>query len=90
MLWIKEVLEKNFSGIPYCTFVFGSQANKALLKRSDIDVGIIAENKITPQQLSKISAEIEDLPMLYKVDLVNFEDTDSGFRAIAIQNIELL
>ena len=90
MHWIKEILDKNLSDVSYRAFVFGSQANKAVLKKADIDVGIIADDMITSLQLSNIHAEIEKLPMLYKIDLVNFKDTDANFRTIAMQNIESL
>jgi predicted nucleotidyltransferase len=89
LLWIKEVLDKNLSGISFDAFVFGSQANKTSLIRSDIDVGIIAEG-ITAYHLSKINAAIEELPMLYKIDLVNFNEVDAQFKSIALKNVEKL
>jgi predicted nucleotidyltransferase len=88
--WLKEILDKNLSGISYNAFIFGSQANKAVLSRSDIDVGIMSEDKITAFQFSKINEDIENLPMLYKVDLVNFKEVDPQFKSIALKNIERL
>jgi predicted nucleotidyltransferase len=88
--WLKEVLDKNLSGISYNAFIFGSQANKASLTRSDIDIGIMTDEKLTSQQLSKINADIEELPMLYKIDLVNFNEVDSGFKSVALKNVERL
>ena len=90
IFWLKEVLRSNLNGIRYNAFIFGSQANKPALIRSDIDLGIIAEDEISNLQLSKIQAAIEDLPMLYKVDLVNFKDVDEQFRTIALKNVEAL
>ena len=87
--WLKEILDKNLSGISYNAFIFGSQANKTSLIRSDIDVGIIAED-ITAYQLSKINAAIEELPMLYKIDLVNFMEVDAQFKSVALKNVEKL
>jgi len=87
ILWLKEILDKNLSGVSYHAFIFGSQANKASLIRSDIDVGIIADG-ITSYQLSKINAAIEELPMLYKIDLVNFNEVDARFKSVALKNIE--
>jgi DNA polymerase sigma len=87
--WLKVILSKNLDGISYSAFIFGSQANKMFLSRSDIDIGIISE-KITTYQLYQINAEIEELPMLFKIDLVNFNEVDSQFKAIALRNIELL
>jgi DNA polymerase sigma len=87
LLWLKEILDKNLSGVSYHAFIFGSQANKTSLIRSDIDVGIIADS-ITSYQLSKINAAIEELPMLYKIDLVNFNEVDARFKSVALKNIE--
>jgi len=88
--WLKEILEKNLQGITFNAFIFGSQANQATLTRSDIDVGIQSDEWITPLQLSNIIGEIEQLPMLYRIDLVNFKEVDDQFKAIALQNTERL
>jgi predicted nucleotidyltransferase len=90
LLWIKEVIDKNLSGISYNAFIFGSQANKISLSRSDIDVGIMTDDTITSFQLSNINADIEQLPMLYKIDMVNFKEVDERFKSVALKNIERL
>ncbi|MGZ3778707.1 MAG: nucleotidyltransferase domain-containing protein [Mucilaginibacter sp.] len=90
LLWIKQVLDKNLSGISYSAFIFGSQANRTSLIRSDIDIGIVADAEITSWQLSKIIGDIEQLPMLYKIDLVDFREVDDKFKSVALQNTERL
>ena len=90
MHWIKEVLDKNLSGILYHAFIFGSRANKTSLGRADIDVGITSDDTITSAQLSNIYADIEQLPMLYKIDLINFKEVDARFKAVALKNVEIL
>jgi predicted nucleotidyltransferase len=62
--WLKEALENNLKDISYRAFIFGSQANQADLKRSDIDGGILADDEIPTINMVKISAAIEELPML--------------------------
>jgi predicted nucleotidyltransferase len=88
--WLKTIIDENLSGLSYKAFIFGSQANKAVLKRSDIDIGILAGKDLTAYKLSKINEAIEKLPMLYKIDLVNFGEADPKFSAIAMQNVEWL
>lgn len=88
--WLKEILDKNLSGISFRAFIFGSQANKSVLTRADIDVGIISDDEISMQKLAKIYADIEALPMLYKIDLVNFNEVDERFKTVALKNIESL
>jgi predicted nucleotidyltransferase len=90
LLWLKEILSKNMQGLSYRAFIFGSQANRKELIRSDIDLGIIADGEISNLQLSNINAAIENLPMLYKIDLVNFKDVDDQFKMIALKNVEAL
>jgi predicted nucleotidyltransferase len=88
--WLKDILDKNLTGISFRAFIFGSQANKPVLSRSDIDLGIMADDKITIQQLARIQADIEALPMLYKIDLVNFNEVDEQFKSVALKNVESL
>jgi predicted nucleotidyltransferase len=88
--WLKEIIDENLCGLSYKAFIFGSQANKTILKRSDIDVGIIADDNLTDYKLSKINEAIEKLPMLYKIDLINFRDVDPKFKSVAMENIEWL
>jgi predicted nucleotidyltransferase len=88
--WLKDVLEDNLRDISYRAFIFGSQANKTELIRSDIDVGILADNAIPAINFVRISNAIEDLPMLYKIDLVDFHNVEDRFKAVALKNIEWL
>jgi predicted nucleotidyltransferase len=59
LFWLKEILGKNLRGVRYHAFIFGSQANKTALIRSDIDVGIIADDAITSLQLANIHAAMK-------------------------------
>lgn len=88
--WLKEVLENNLSGITYQAFIFGSQANKLTLSRSDIDVGIIADVKISNEILVRINSALEKLPMLFCVDIIDFTGVDEGFKSVALSNTEQL
>ncbi len=88
--WLKEILEANLTGINYRAFIFGSQANLTELRRSDIDLGILGDEPIPTQQLSKINEAIENLPMLYNIDLVDFNEVDERFKAVALRNVEWL
>ena len=88
--WLAEVLEKNLTGINYRAFIFGSQANKSDLIRSDIDLGILSDSGISPDCLVRIDNAIEDLPMLYKIDLVDFNNVGDRFKAAALKNVEWL
>lgn len=86
---IKKVVSSHLSG-EYKLFLFGSQAGANELKRADIDVGIDAKRQLTVREESLIWNDLEDLPTLYKFDLVDFAKVDSGFKKIALDNIEIL
>ncbi len=90
IFWISAILKKNLAGLNYRAFIFGSQANLTELKRSDIDIGLIGNEPISPKYLAAIEEEIENLPMLYKIDLVNFNEVDECFKTIALKNAEWL
>lgn len=88
--WLKAIFEENLQDISYRAFIFGSQANKTDLSRSDIDVGILADSGIPANCWIKISNAIEELPMLYKIDLVDFMEVDGKFKSVALKNVEWL
>ncbi len=88
-LMIKKVVASHLSG-KYEIFLFGSQAGLSELKRADIDVGIDAERPLTNREETLIWVDLEDLPTLYKFDLVDFKKADDAFTKIALQNIEML
>jgi predicted nucleotidyltransferase len=88
--WLKNILDKYLSGMSYNAFIFGSQANKPALSRSDIDLGIIADSYISKEKIALIHKDIQQLPMLLKVDVVDFNDVDESFKKIALSNLEVL
>jgi len=88
--WLATTLEENLRDISYRAFIFGSQANRAELIRSDIEVGILADDEIPAINMFKIGIAIEDMPMLYKIDLVDFKQVTEKFKSVALQNVEWL
>ncbi|MEB0260394.1 MULTISPECIES: nucleotidyltransferase domain-containing protein [unclassified Mucilaginibacter] len=88
--WLKNILDKNLSNITYRAFIVGSQANKEILSRSDIDVGIIADVNLSTEKIVRIHEAIQQLPMHFKVDVVDFYDVDGTFKTMALSNIEVL
>ncbi len=87
---IRGVLDQHLAGTAYRAFLFGSQANQPELKRSDIDVGIWPEATLSGSTLGAILMDLEELPMLYPVDVVDFSRARESFRQVALQNTEPL
>jgi len=74
----------------YKIFFFGSRVNGKGDERSDIDIGIEGTNPISASIMARIKEEINELSMLYSIDIVDFADTDENFRKVAKRNIEVI
>jgi predicted nucleotidyltransferase len=71
-------------------FFFGSRVTAAGDEHSDIDIGIEASEKIDFATIAKIREDIENLPVLYKIELVDFKQVSDDFRKVALQKVEPL
>ncbi|MBI3579391.1 MAG: nucleotidyltransferase domain-containing protein [Ignavibacteriales bacterium] len=71
-------------------FFFGSRVSGGGSERSDIDVGIEGPQEIPIEILGRIREEIENLPTLYKIEVVDFKSTSDEFREVALQHTEVL
>ena len=74
----------------YKVFIFGSHADGTATERSDIDVGLEAPEKIPVIDKLEIGDELSDLPILQKIDFVDFKDVDEGFKKVALKKIEVI
>lgn len=84
---INQVMKKHITGK---VFVFGSQANKEELIQADIDLGFESEKEVPFKTYLKIKNELEELPTLFKFDLVDFSKVSEQFKKVAYQNIEVI
>jgi predicted nucleotidyltransferase len=87
---IREVVAKHLPEKSYTLFIFGSQANKLELIRSDIDIGIDAGQKLPYHIMGKIHADLEEMPTLYFYDFIDFQTVNERFKSVALSNIEVL
>lgn len=71
-------------------FVFGSRATGRSVTRSDIDLGIDLTHPIAPEVLAAIRDAFDDLPILQRVDVVDFSSVDGTFKTVALQQIKSL
>lgn len=74
----------------YEIFFFGSRVTDKGDERSDIDIGIEGTQPIPASIMVRIKEAINELPMLYRIDIVDFADTDENFRQVAKRNIEII
>ncbi len=86
---ILRILSKYLDLKKYKVFFFGSRVYENFDDRGDIDVGI--EGPEIPVEIKfKIEEELENLPTLYKIDFVDFNNVDEEFKRIAKKNVEYL
>jgi predicted nucleotidyltransferase len=74
----------------YKLFFFGSRVNDNGNERSDIDVGIYGPCEVPYEIMFKIKEELNELPILYKIDFVDFSKVSDDFKKIALSKIEII
>jgi predicted nucleotidyltransferase len=87
---IAEILRKHLDLSRFRVFFFGSRVTGGGTDRSDIDVGIEGPEPIPAAAMFAIEEAIENLPTLYKVEVVDFRHVPAKFREVALKDIELI
>ena len=77
---LKQVLEDKFGGLIERIVLFGSRATGQHTPRSDYDIGIDAGTPIPLHVMGYIQADIEELPILQKVDVVDLSQASEALR----------
>lgn len=85
---ILEIAGRHLDLSKYRLFFFGSRVSGSGDERSDIDVGIEGEKPVPSKPLAEIGEELENLPILYKIEIVDFKKVSPDFRAVALQHAE--
>lgn len=85
---MKSIIDKYLDPSEYEVFFFGSRVSGKGSERSDIDVGIRGKGQIPWRTLASIKDEIDGLPLLYKVDVVDFSSVSEDFQHIALEHVE--
>ena len=69
-------------------FFFGSRVSGQGGERSDIDVGIYGREPVPAKIWLDIQEAVEEIPVFYKIDLVDFQRVSPSFREVPLQRIE--
>jgi predicted nucleotidyltransferase len=72
----------------YRLFFFGSRVMNKGDEHSDIDVGIMGPAPVPARAMDEMKDDIENLPTLYKIDLVDFAGLPEDFKQVALAKIE--
>lgn len=87
---LKKIAERNLDISRYAIFFFGSRVSARGDDRSDIDVGIEGTELVSLDAMRRIKEDIDKLPLLYKIDVVDLSQTSDSFREVAKQYIEYI
>lgn len=83
------ILEK--LGVEDCIiFLFGSQVDARGLTSSDIDIGILSYHEISAKDFVELENDLNtEIPLLGKIDLVDFATVSVKVRKEALKEIEV-
>ena len=68
--------------------VFGSRARGDNSSKSDIDLCIYSLG-MTPQEYRKLKLDLNELPILYKIDIVHFENSSDELKKNILKDEKL-
>jgi len=85
---IKEIFKQVLGDSVYRLFFFGSRVKGNNFPRSDIDLGVEGESKLPSSLKLELEEKLQNLPILYKIDLVDFKDVSGEFKKKALEKVE--
>lgn len=87
---ILRIIAKHLPLNRYRVFFFGSRVSGKGGERSDIDIGIAGDEAVPVEVLARIREELDELPTLYRIDVVDFARVSPRFRQEALKHHELI
>lgn len=87
---IVRIVRQHLPEASYRILLFGSWATLESLPTSDIDVGILGPGPVDELVMARIREEVDRLPTLRKIEVVDLWSVEDRFRAHAERNAELL
>lgn len=81
---LEEVAEK-YDRKGLILFIFGSFARSKQRKTSDLDIGVLWKSVRNPKMFTELYQDIQQLPTIRKIDLVDMHQVDKDFRKKAVE-----
>lgn len=85
-----EIISNYLDLSEYKVFFYGSRVTGKGSDRSDVDVGIEGPEPVPGHILEKIRYEVDALPTMYTIEIVDFKSISEDFYRVAKQNVEIL
>jgi predicted nucleotidyltransferase len=83
----KNIVLQHVANNNFKVFLFGSRACGNEKKMSDIDIGLLGNEKFPVQLKFAIEEAINESIVPFKVDLIDFYNVDENFKAEALKKI---
>jgi len=84
--WIIHILDQHKDELKNNkVYLFGSRSRQTQKPRSDFDIAIQGKEPINLKLFYQIENRLENLPTLYKIDLVDLNRTSKSFREHALK-----
>lgn len=83
---IIEIINENLKNLNPKIYLFGSRATAKNSDVSDIDIGIDCGRNLTLMELSDVKENLEKSNIIYKIDVVDFNNVDKNFKRIVFEN----
>lgn len=80
LLELKKTIKEFLKDKKIRIFLFGSRARRDNYIFSDVDIGILTEEKIDKGKISLLREKLENSNIPYKVDLVDLKEVSDDFR----------
>ncbi|MBI3194907.1 MAG: nucleotidyltransferase domain-containing protein [Ignavibacteriae bacterium] len=86
-LIIQEIVRilRRYLSDEYRIFLFGSWAKGIAHSTSDIDIGIMGSTKVPAQTLSRILIEVDSIPTLRSIEIVDLMNKSESFQTSVLQ-----
>ena len=85
-----SVLRRRLPEGNFKIYLFGSQAKDAADPASDIDIGLFGAKPLDDLMLLRLRDEVKAIPTLRKIEIVDLNKTDAGFRREVLIHAKLL
>lgn len=78
----KEIVKivRKYLSDDYKILLFGSWAKGDFLNTSDVDIAILGDNKVPYDLMVKIKEEVEEIPTLRSIDIIDLNSKEKAFR----------
>lgn len=83
---VRRIVVANLAGQRARVFLFGSRVWGRPGRGSDVDVGILAEQKLSPATLARLRETLEESHIPYQVEVVDLSTVEEGFRRKVLED----